>query len=368
MRDLLAERLLAKVMKWNREAVTRERPILEALATFKYDEYQQFVPGMRFIESLALWLGQFELDEERNIAYAFIRSRLIFISRNELNHLITVVYPDFIRPLLIKKTATSTGLSKTRIMKIADSNELKLLLRQSLFLGLSDGARIDVFRRNTSVINHEQVWPIYQIPPEKVADMLSNLSTDLKKLLGKKPTDKENKFRMLFLLDDFSGSGISYLRQTEHSKSYKGKISKVMEAVDSGSLSELVDSENLHICVILYVASEKAVSHLEKMFRAWRKNKFDVIPIQMIPASTSLLGTESAELMSLFEKYFDDRVVDEHFRIGKHERPYLGFDECALPLVLEHNTPNNSVPLLWHENDDGCRALFPRISRHGREV
>ena len=56
VRDLLAEQLLAKVMGWTQEDVARERPDLQAMASYNYDEYQQFSPGMRFVESLALWL------------------------------------------------------------------------------------------------------------------------------------------------------------------------------------------------------------------------------------------------------------------------------------------------------------------------
>jgi hypothetical protein len=56
MRDALAERLLGSVMEWSNEDIARQRPILQALASLKYDEYQQFSPGMRFVESLALWL------------------------------------------------------------------------------------------------------------------------------------------------------------------------------------------------------------------------------------------------------------------------------------------------------------------------
>jgi hypothetical protein len=74
MRDILAERLLARVMEWGIEDVARERPDLQALAAFKYDEYQQFSPGMRFLESLAVWLNQFESREERELAYDFVHA------------------------------------------------------------------------------------------------------------------------------------------------------------------------------------------------------------------------------------------------------------------------------------------------------
>ena len=64
MRDELAENLLAKVMAWSDEEKARERALLQDLARYKFDEYQQYAPGRRFIESLALWLRQFH-DPDR---------------------------------------------------------------------------------------------------------------------------------------------------------------------------------------------------------------------------------------------------------------------------------------------------------------
>lgn len=60
MKAALAERLLAEVMERSPEDVASERPVLQVLADRKYDAYQQFSPGMRLVESLALWLGQFK--------------------------------------------------------------------------------------------------------------------------------------------------------------------------------------------------------------------------------------------------------------------------------------------------------------------
>jgi hypothetical protein len=69
--------------------------------------------------------------------------------------------------------------------------------------------------------------------------------------------------------------------------------------------------------------------------------------------------------IDLAEKYFDHSIVDSHYEKGKHEKPYLGFDECALPLILYHNTPNNTMPILWlPESDQNRRGLFSRVTRH----
>jgi hypothetical protein len=46
-----------------------------------------------------------------------------------------------------------------------------------------------------------------------------------------------------------------------------------------------------------------------------------------------------------------------------------GYADCALPLVLEHNTPNNAIPILWAETEgklgEPMRPLFFRRDRHG---
>ena len=61
--------------------------------------------------------------------------------------------------------------------------------------------------------------------------------------------------------------------------------------------------------------------------------------------------------------YFDSaHVMSDSYMKGKTDKPYYGFNECALPLVLSHNTPNNSLPILWQ--DGTFKGLFPRISRH----
>src|SRR5262245_44544990 len=154
MRDELAEALLAKVMDWSDEEKARERPILQDLARYKYDEYQQYAPGRRFIESLALWLRQFATNEQRRIAYDFVRKRAVFISTAEMRYLVELAFPVAIRPLLIEKAAAILGVNPLRCKHVAESAAYASVLRQTLFLGLSDGARTDVFRRAHPAISN----------------------------------------------------------------------------------------------------------------------------------------------------------------------------------------------------------------------
>jgi len=227
MRDNLAEKLLAVVMQWTPDDIARERPDLQVMGKYKYDNYQRFSPGLRFLESLALWLEQFT-QEERPIAYNFIKRRLIFCSEPEMTQLVSMAYPDYIRPLLLKEVALIRGYPEYQISKIANSQDFKILRRQSLFLGLSDGSRIDLFRRlNREEINNEQIVTSYDISEKKAQDLKKNLRSDLEEIIGKKPDDEMCRFRYLFLLDDFFGSGKTYLREEEGE--YDGKIVKVYD-------------------------------------------------------------------------------------------------------------------------------------------
>ena len=45
--------------------------------------------------------------------------------------------------------------------------------------------------------------------------------------------------------------------------------------------------------------------------------------------------------------YCDQNCADKHFRVGGTDDVQFGFARCALPVVLNHNTPNNSVFILW---------------------
>jgi hypothetical protein len=212
MRDELAEALLAMVMNCSDEEKARERPILQDLARYKYDEYQQYAPGRRFIESLALWLRQFETKDERRTAYEFVRNRVIFISTPEMRHLVELTFPTAIRPGLIEKAAAAIQVSPLRCKHVVASPAYSLVLRQTLFFGLSDGARTDVFRRAHPEISNEQLWHAYDISDEKAESMGKKLAEAVYAQLQCKPTEAECCFHAICLLDDFTASGTSYIR------------------------------------------------------------------------------------------------------------------------------------------------------------
>jgi hypothetical protein len=358
VRDALAERLLANVMSWSAADVARERPILQALASLKYDEYQQFSPGMRFVESLALWLEQFEAGE-RQVAYDFIRSRLIFLSEGEMAHFAAVMYPDFVRPLLLERAAAQDSAPACHVGRVARGATFEHLQASTLFFGLSDGARIDQFRRSNRELSHEQIFPICELPQERVAE--------LRKWLRARQTD-ESPVPAIVLLDDFAGSGTSYVREDD--SQLKGKIAKFLKRISDGTeWKGLVSFPATTVVVALYVATAQALKHIEGFTPALEK-KFGAIvrllPVQVLDERVRITVNSDEAFVKLVERYYDTSEEDEHTRKGGTNVKF-GFAACGLPLVLHHNAPNNSLFLLWVENSEQIRPLFQRFSRHRRE-
>ena len=366
MKNEVYERLLDNVLFSDSELeLTQERMFIQAISDYKYDSYQQFIPGLRFIESLCLWLKQMNPDE-RILAYEFMKKKLIFYSSKEMKHLIQITYPDFIKQYLVKLTSNITNINKFQIRKILNHQKFKDLKSRSLFLGLSDGACINDFRR-LSKIRHEQVYPTYLISEIKSKEFIKKLKKYLEESsLG----DSIPKFEIAFLLDDFSGSGYSFLHKDDKcSDGYDGKIYRFYKSIfESPKLKDLFDLENIKICVVLYLATSRAKQRIEERCNDFFKSKsveFSLIVIHELKDNVSIDALTDMKLTRILKKYYNPDIETPSYKKGDMTYPYLGFDGCGLPLILYHNTPNNSLSLLWMDPEQypEQRGLFPRIER-----
>jgi hypothetical protein len=366
MKEQLAERLLAQVMGWDAENVAAERPVLQALAAYKYDEYQRFSPGQRFIESLALWLSDLKTPEHKTAAFEFVRKRLVFFSAAEIQHLVSIAYPDHIRLKLLRRTAEELNLDPYHVGKVITTPEFRAHQRSCLFLGLSDGARTDVFRRsNESAVSHEQILQNYEIKAERVPKLLEKLHRDLRKIAPAAKGIEAATFDTVVLMDDFSASGTSYLR-VEDGK-LEGKLHEISRDIKNrtSAVAQLV-SPKTRIYLVLYIATDQAVEHLQKLLTEhWGAQGilFEVLVVHPLLPGIKIGPGDS--LQSLLDTYYDKATLeDEHTDKGQYGVKY-GYAGCGLPVVLTHNTPNNSIYPLWAACPE-LRPLFPRISRHKR--
>src|SRR6185437_12130613 len=153
MNQELGLRVLSQILGWDDDRARAEFSQLSILARYKYDSYRDFFAGARFIEKLAEWLQQFD-TADRAAAYQFIRDNLIYLTPSEINHLVELSFPERFQPELRTATALDLAIEPYLVWATAASADAYArLLRSSLFMGLSDGARIDAFRRaNAGII------------------------------------------------------------------------------------------------------------------------------------------------------------------------------------------------------------------------
>jgi hypothetical protein len=401
VRDENAQRLLTKVMGWqDPESILHYVPVIQLLASHKYDGYQRFAPGKRFVESLALWLNQFD-PGDRQAALDFVLNRLVFISEGELSHLVQHAYPDVIVQERVRTVAEEQAIPAYCVGRICAHPRFTELQHKSLYLGLSDGARTNELRRfSYGEISNEQIWQAYELGDAKAEDMLDALNATIRSeegALSRRPTDEEiqsaftqgdhargiellaalraqksegpqtSKFAVIWLIDDFSGSGNTYIRFDPKTGRFKGKIKKIYERLGAG---DLVDTTHYEVFLLLYVATRQAIDHIEYWAeRFTSENNFRPLQLRVlsvIEPSVALTHATHPKVTALLTnpKYYDKQAFDCHIEVGGTTSAQMGFANCALPVVLAHNTPNNSVYILWGPESLRFRGLFPRISRH----
>ena len=369
MQQELAERLLARIMDWDDETKAAERAQLERLAAYKYDQYQQFAPGRRYVESLALWLRQFEGKQEREVAYAFVRDRLVFVSNEEMNSLVELAFPTIIRPVLLQDAAIAMGVTPHRCKEVVRAKVYRSLQRRTLVLGLSDGARTDRFRRmNAGAISNEQVFHAYDISDTKADDLIEKLHRDLAGVLEREPKSEEGRFQYVVLLDDFTASGLSYIRQDEQTGEWVGKIPRIIGQLSGeDGLGQCIANSGVRVLVVLYIASRQALRQIQDSLASveFEKGTIQLHVVFELDRDTRLEPEKEADLFGLVNRseYFDVAADDEHAKVGGSSMRF-GFADGRLPVVLSHNTPNNSIYLLWAEDGHSVLGLFPRVSRH----
>jgi hypothetical protein len=90
--------------------------------------------------------------------------------------------------------------------------------------------------------------------------------------------------------------------------------------------------------------------------------------VQELPESIRTAPGGGQPIVALIDKYYSSNdhaaVFDASFQKGGTKDAKYGFAAGGLPLVLHHNTPNNSIALLWLYEEREFRGLFPRVQRH----
>ena len=364
MNEAVALRVLGSILQWRDEEANEEFRWLRLMSRLKYDGYRDFQAGVRFIESLATWLQQFDQDDRR-VAYNFVRHRLVYVGPAEMERLVDRFYPREVFNRLRNAVAATAGttahevlLSEAGEVAVAEAN------RKVLYFALSEGARVDLLRHsNVGRISNEQVVTTTQPDTEKWKDLLANLRSDL--------DDPCALFSTAFLIDDFAGTGTSFVRQkadgtwTGKLWRFRRSLEQVLEQGDEAALFE----DEWRLYAHHYLATPRAVTAIELALQQSRAvfemegwaTSIESTYGYVFPADVPL--QESEPFYALTQRYYNPSIRTKATDVGGATHLGLGYGACALPLILDHNTPNNSVALLWAEAPEDAEGGFPRTRR-----
>lgn len=356
MRTDVAAGLLAEVLGTEKAAVAGLVEDFQTLATYKYDAYDGYRPGTKFLESVIGWIAQFRPDE-RLTAALFARRRLLFISRQELHHLVELVYPSVIRPALLRQASERTGTPWHNVATLAASKEFASLQRATLVLGLSDGALLDVLRRLSPQLRHEQFSPVFDVPGARLVEMTASLRA-AQAGLG---LPAEGRFSLVVLVDDFSATGSTLLRNEQGR--WDGRLWKASQSIASLVAQGALSADH-RVRLVFYVATDQAERRLGEQLGQLGL-PWDIDVLQRIGEGARVTPEHHPELYELCRRHDDGTRV----AYVPTERGPLAFGcgGAALPLVLAHNTPDNSISLLWQDRPAlGGRSVLPLFARYER--
>lgn len=380
MNDNLALDTISRLLEWDKTGSDREEfALLKLMSQFKYDNYEGYEPGCRFYTNLIGWLKQFDNLPDREIAYNFLKKHLIFFSRHDIIHLVHRLRPAIHRTIA-HSVAEEKGVAQWEVLS-KEKVAFDIQLRQTLFVGLSDGAKMDIFRRdNEGKISNEQTLLAYDVSIEKWRDLRKELNKDF----TKNAWSDIPVFKHIFLIDDFTASGTTLINQDEETNEWKGKVKKFLNALISAraemlsKFNEEILDEVCHIHIHHYVGTAFSETEVKRRVAAYEaylsedgilhpKFEFKVTFGIVLDESIKITAKSHPEFYALITKHYDKSVQTDTTKCVKY-----GYKQGSLPLVFEHNTPNNSVGIIWAETSEAnvsktstpMTPLFRRRTRH----
>lgn len=378
MRFNLAKQFLAQLMNWDDIEATERLKEIDLMADIKYDSYDQFMPGIKFAGNFYLWLSQFN-EEERQLMYDFVKKYIIYINSNQIAHLIDLLYNTKIIPLIREKVVGDFKqkgqlVNKFNYHLLDNSQEFKSHKRKTLFIGLSDGSHIDIIRRN-SYLNNDQVLTNYYPDETKIEGLAKDLAES-----DEVKHDATKKFETIVLIDDFTASGSSFIRK-ENDGTFAGKLPKFFHTICGNQHFKNLLIDGFEVRIYFLIATNSALVRINLLLDEFKKD-YDGLTVKAECIQT--LGEdakftnhqeqEAKDMLAVIGKkcyIHEDALTDAYkdsYADDSEKRYHLGYKQCALTVVLNHNTPNNSLPIIWQpKREDKAQPLYPlfyRITRH----
>lgn len=301
------------------------------------------------------WLTNFGGNQEQIYAL-YLLSRMMYFSMSNIRCLLKAVYRDLYRYPIIEEIRKN---NHDTLDDAVIEREFKKELEKTLFFGMGDASESGSF-----LLYHfrqENNLPLHLF---KTMDKVLKYD-NVKKVVSLNP-DYAHYTRFVFI-DDVCGSGSqatgddSFMkRNVTHLKAFLPKanvsyymlfgLSKGLEAVKNSKLYN----------------DFGAIITMDDTYQCFGDNSryfgVDVPHSKMEVAKMAMdYGYPLAEYIGKSKKLtpFTDPKLHEY--AYSHQ---LGFGNCQLLLSLEYNTPDNTLPIIWFDEDENMwKPIFKRYNK-----
>jgi hypothetical protein len=306
------------------------------------------------------WLKNFEEEEEREEAL-FLLSKCMYFGHSSIRAILRALYRDIFRSTVIQEIREDFG--GTMDGEIIECEYKKRLCR-TRFLGVGNPSESGVhllyyFRQENKIprklfINTDELF---------VTDCVDEVR------LSAKHKDVD---RIVFI-DDLCGSGsqatgnygvrpcVEKLRTLKNAP----KISYLMMFGTTDGI-EVVRNATVKNSEVKLFDEVEAVMEMNKSYKCFdERSRYFKEEEQGLREKTRVMAYKYGKV--LIDNIIDRdylRKPNEEKRAELIEHRALGFGDCQLLLSMQHNTPNNTLPIIWFDEDDTVwTPIFKRYNK-----
>jgi hypothetical protein len=295
------------------------------------------------------WLNNFKdcsIDGGKERLHAlFLLSKFMYFGNKELRELLRCVYRDLFKYPIVAQIRENNG--DTKDIKFLDE-EFQKELQITRFLGVGNPSESGVhllyyFRQENklckkSFINMHEVFRTAVVKEKDKNDIdISRINVELK---------NRNIKRFIFI-DDFCGSG------TQAEEYLKDDIESVKSLDDT-----------IEVNYLMLFGAEEGIKFVKDMKMGNGKSLFDRVDTVFSIDSSFKCFSENSRYFGTnikdIDKDFCKTMSEEYGKVICPNIP-LGYKDGQLLLSLFHNTPDNTLPIFWSEND--WKPIFKRFHK-----
>lgn len=296
--------------------------------------------------SIEKWLNNFCSPKEKTHAL-FLLSQFMYFGSFQMRELLKSLYRDLYKYPVVKKIRELNGDTMDAKFII---NEFNLAQKQTRFLGIGNpsesGTHLLYFFRQENKLPKDLFINTHEIFVED--------ST------GKKSLKNENIKHYVFI-DDFCGSGS---QATNYSEDLIDDIKKLDSAIETSYLmlfatksgSEEVAKNTSFDSVFSVVELDESFKYFHTNSRYF-KNLSTHIDQSFLQSMCEKYGLEL--IKNLCQADYSEPDLSDIADANK-----LGFNDSQLLIGFHHNTPDNTLPVIWYDEDPN--KWFPVFKRYNK--